>query len=165
MIRESPPPAEGAVRRGDVLLFLYVTRLGCYTLPRHVTFRVGADTQMTAQCAPWRLIPLRSAIKQRRALCDGTAPRAMAAHALLYVKWSPPVDGAADRAIEVSAKMRGSVPRTWRQFRRSQSPTVGEATSGPRETSLRWTSHEPTKVATVSQIAAPRGRRGLLGSP
>ena len=32
---------------------------------------------------------------------------------------------------------------------------------GPRKTPLRWASQETTKVATVSQIAAPKGRRGL----
>ena len=48
-------------------------------------------------------------------------------------------------------------PRKWRQFRRSQPLRDGEASSGPRKTSLRWTSQEPTKVATVSQIAAPQG--------
>ena len=32
-------------------------------------------------------------------------------------------------------------------------------------TSLCWASQEPTKLATVSQIAAPQERRGLLGSP
>ena len=52
--------------------------------------------------------------------------------------------------------------RKWRQFRRSQPPRDGEASSGPRRTSLCWTSQEPTKVATVSQIAAPQGRRGLI---
>ena len=32
-------------------------------------------------------------------------------------------------------------------------------------TSLRWTSQEPTNMATVSQIAPPQGLRGFLGSP
>ena len=82
--------------------------------------------QITPPCAPWRPIPLRSASKQRRAICDGTAPRAMRAPALLYVTGRRQVDGAADRAFEVSAKMRGSVPRKLRQFRRSQPPRDGE---------------------------------------
>ena len=53
----------------------------------------------------------------------------------------------------------------WRQFRRSHPPRDGEASSDPRVSHFRWTSQEPTKVATVSQIAAPQGRRGLLRSP
>ena len=34
-------------------------------------------------------------------------------------------------------------------------PKDGEAPSGPRKTSLRWAPQEPTKLATVSQFAAP----------
>ena len=60
---------------------------------------------------------------------------------------------------------RPPTPRGLVGFRRSRPPRDGEVSSGPRGTSLRWTSQEPTKVATVSQIAAPQGRRGLLGAP
>ena len=50
-------------------------------------------------------------------------------------------------------------------FAHRSPPRDGEASSDPLRTSLCWTSQEPTKVATVSQIAAPQGRRRLLGSP
>ena len=35
-------------------------------------------------------------------------------------------------------------------------PWVGEASCDLNKMSLRWTSQEPTEVATVSQFAAPR---------
>ena len=44
-------------------------------------------------------------------------------------------------------------------------PGNGEASSDPRGAPLCWTSQEPTKVATVSQIAARQGRRGLNSDP
>ena len=43
-------------------------------------------------------------------------------------------------------------------------PGNGEASSDPRKTSHRWTSQEPTKVAAVSQIAAPQVEQTVLYS-
>ena len=49
-------------------------------------------------------------------------------------------------------------PRKWRQFRRSQPPQgTASYSCDLRVTYLRWASQEPTKVATVAQIAAPQG--------
>eukprot|EP00959_Pyramimonas_sp_CCMP1952_P173153 3618465-Pyramimonas_sp.AAC.1 len=49
-------------------------------------------------------------------------------------------------------------------FRRSQPPPARTARSrsGPRGASPRRTHQQPSKVATVSQIAAPQGWRGLI---
>ena len=44
-------------------------------------------------------------------------------------------------------------------------PGTGRSHGDPRKTSLCWASQEPTKVATVSQIAAPQGRGGLMVIP
>ena len=35
-------------------------------------------------------------------------------------------------------------------------PGMERSNLNPRETSLRWTPQQPSKVATVSQIAAPK---------
>ena len=56
-------------------------------------------------------------------------------------------------------------PRKWRQLLRSRPPGTVRSHGDPRKTPFRWTSQEPTKVATVSQIAAPQGRRGLVVIP
>ena len=53
-------------------------------------------------------------------------------------------------------------PRKWRQLRRSQPPGDRETSCDLRKTYLRWASQEPTKVATVAQIAAPRRQGGLM---
>ena len=46
-------------------------------------------------------------------------------------------------------------------------PTAPRATYSAARyvTSLCWAPQEPTNVSTVSQIAAPQGRRGFLWSP
>ena len=36
-------------------------------------------------------------------------------------------------------------------------PGIARSNLDPRKTSLRWTSQQPSKLATVSQIAAPPG--------
>ena len=46
-------------------------------------------------------------------------------------------------------------PRTWRQFRSSQPPGTARLHSNLRVKSFRWAPQGPTKVATVSQFAAP----------
>eukprot|EP00959_Pyramimonas_sp_CCMP1952_P359501 7527955-Pyramimonas_sp.AAC.1 len=38
-------------------------------------------------------------------------------------------------------------------------PRIARSSSDLRGAPLRWTRHQPSKVATVSQIAAPQGRR------
>ena len=47
-------------------------------------------------------------------------------------------------------------PRKWRQFRSSRPPGPARPHYVLRMTPLRWASHEPTKVASVSQFAAPK---------
>ena len=44
-------------------------------------------------------------------------------------------------------------------------PKTVRSHGDPRKTSLCWASQEPTKEATVSQIAAPQERRGLMVIP
>ena len=57
-----------------------------------------------------------------------------------------------------------SSPRKWRPFRRSQPPQRTACYGGDlRKTPLRWASQEPTKVATVAQIAAPQGAASYSG--
>ena len=47
-------------------------------------------------------------------------------------------------------------PRKWHSFADRSPPGTAMSSGGPRKTQLRWTSQEPTKVATASQIAAPQ---------
>ena len=47
-------------------------------------------------------------------------------------------------------------PRKWRRFRSSRPPGSARPHYVLRMTPLRWASHEPTKVASVSQFAAPK---------
>ena len=79
---------------------------------------------------------------------------------------SPPQARRCFIAICVSIHSAGPPrsPRKWRQIRRSQPPHPGTARSHSdlRKTSLHWASQEPTNAATVPQIAAPQGRRGLV---
>ena len=41
-------------------------------------------------------------------------------------------------------------------------PGMARSNLSPRRASLRWPPQQPSKVATVSQIAAPQGWRGLV---
>ena len=53
-------------------------------------------------------------------------------------------------------------PRKWRRLRSSQAPGTARPRCHLRRTSLRWPSQEPTIVATVAQLAAPREARPRL---
>ena len=52
--------------------------------------------------------------------------------------------------------------RRWPHFRCSQPPGTARLHSDLRMRSLRWTRLQPTKVANISQFAAPQGRQGLI---
>ena len=52
--------------------------------------------------------------------------------------------------------------RRWPHFRCSQPPGTARLHSDLRTRSLRWTRLQPTKVANISQFAAPQGRQGLI---
>eukprot|EP00959_Pyramimonas_sp_CCMP1952_P395094 8278101-Pyramimonas_sp.AAC.1 len=53
-------------------------------------------------------------------------------------------------------------PRKWEHSRKSQPPRTVRSHGGLRGTPLGWPSQEPTKRATLSQMATPSEPRGLV---
>ena len=110
--------------------------------------------QRTPPCARWRLIAqrMRHALGGDPTRCDlrsNSAPRHVHRRALCDVT-----------PLDLPGAHEGGD-----NFADRSPPGTAKSHGDPRGTPLCWTSQEPTKVATVSQIAAPQGRRGLTVIP
>eukprot|EP00959_Pyramimonas_sp_CCMP1952_P320195 6700822-Pyramimonas_sp.AAC.1 len=65
-------------------------------------------------------------------------------------------------SVRVACRSAGppSSSRKWRHVRRSQPTGMVRSNTSLRGTSLRWIPHRRSKVATLSQTAAPQGWPG-----